>query len=233
MDAVLNGKLVFLVDLFFANDIYTPMAKETCIKCDYTYYPAPSKRAGRCPNCEHIARHGVSIEEAKRAKQKQYRETSQRRAEEKMRLAPPKQSKPIPKFSRKGKSQAIEVAATKKQLKLEATDGQEYAQCEGCTKWFKGLDASHKIPLSQSSALASDPNNIRLLCRDCHNKWENGTMTQMAELEIFEEDMLYLLDMDPERFWKLYHRLVDEADNTQNPKLITIIESINFSLDNG
>lgn len=197
-----------------------------CFECDHEYVPARSKRAGRCPNCEHIARHGVSIEQAKRDKQKQYRENSQRRAEEKMRLAQPKKSKPIPKFSAKGKRQAVEVAATKKQLKLEATDGQEYAQCEGCFGYFKGLDASHKIPLSQSSALASEPDNIRLFCRDCHNKWEHGTVEEMVQLDCFEEDMKYLLDMDPERFWKIYFRLETQWLAHQDENLLNIMNRL-------
>lgn len=202
------------------------MEMTTCLLCEYKYTPAKSKRAGRCPNCEHIERHGKTIDEAKRDKQKQYTETSRQRAEEKMKLAPPKKPKPIPKFSDRGKRQALEVAANKRRIKLEATDGQEYAQCEGCWKYFQGLDASHKIPLSQSSALASEPDNIRLFCRECHNKWEHGTMTQMVDLNCFVEDMLYLLDMDPERFWKLYYRLEDECDRTESPKLLNSLEQL-------
>lgn len=201
------------------------MATIKCEICSYEYVPAPSKRAGRCPNCEHIARHGKSIEDVRREKNKKYQLNSKKRAEEKMKGKAPKQYT-IPKFSKKGAQQANRVRAIKNELKHKHTEGEEYGQCEGCLRYFKGLDASHKVPLSQSIALASEPENIRLLCRECHNKWEHGTVHQIIQLECFEEDMLYLLDMDPERFWKIYYRLETQWLSDQNPTILDIMNRL-------
>ena len=196
-----------------------------CSDCDYVYMEAKSKRINPCPNCEHLERHGISLVDAKKKKQQQQQQASRKRTEEKMRLKPPK-NYAIPKFSKKGKVQANRMAAMKNELKHAHTEGQEYGQCEGCLQFFKGLDASHKVPLSQSIALASEPENIRLLCRECHNKWEHGTVHQIIQLECFEEDMLYLLDMDPERFWKIYYRMETQWLSDQNPTILDIMNRL-------
>lgn len=136
---------------------------------------------------------------------------SYERSKEKQKLKP-KSTYTIPKFSAKGKRQAVEVAATKKKVKTEALEG-GFICCDGCERYFDTIDASHKVPLSQSTDLASTASNLRLFCRRCHNKWEHGTVPEMIELNCFEEDMHFLLDMDPERFWKIFYRLLDEYNH--------------------
>ena len=149
----------------------------------------------------------------------------QKKAVEKQRLnpAPPRQK--IAAMSDKGKIAARSVSKMKADAKTEAADG-NYVQCKGCKKHFQTIDASHKVPLSQSLALAANPENITLLCRDCHLKWENGTVQKLIELDCFVDDMRYLFDADPERFWKIFYRCLDEHEKKPTPKLGRVISKL-------
>lgn len=196
-----------------------------CAICGHKYIPAKSKRSARCPNCIHIEQHGESIADAKRRQQagqaKKWREKA--RAKQKKKPVAPRQR--IAQRSQKGAVVAREVAAVKRELKENAADG-AFVQCQGCLRYFQGIDASHRVPVSQSLALAADSGNIDLLCRDCHNAWEHGTIPQMIELNCFVEAMHYLFDMDPERFWKIFYRCLDEQERAPTPKLARIITAM-------
>lgn len=195
---------------------------EACAVCHYEYIPAKSKRVKGCPNCEQKERTGESIFEEKRRKQREQHDKWMKRAQERRKANPPPLRSKIAAMSQKGKIRAREVSEMKRELKEDAAEG-AYVQCKGCEKWFNGIDASHKVPLSQSLALAAAPRNITLLCRDCHDKWENGTVPKMIELKNFVDDMHYLFDMDPERFWKIFYRCLDEFEKTGDKKLESII----------
>jgi DNA-directed RNA polymerase subunit M/transcription elongation factor TFIIS len=196
-----------------------------CPDCDFKWVPARSKRLAVCPNCDHLDRKGESLVDMRKRKAKEALLASQLRAKEKQRLNPAKPTK-LPRFSEKGAKQAREVAAAKKKVSEDAADGGEFIRCEGCRAYFKGLDRSHKIPLAHSGVLASDPNNLRLFCRQCHDRWESNNAEEMIKLHCFEEDMHYLLDMDPERFWKRFHKLTDEYSLRPTPKLGAIISRL-------
>ena len=193
-----------------------------CDDCNYEWIQAKSKRVVCCPNCEHIEKHGESIFAMKKRKQKEQAEKWQKRAQEKRKANPPAQRARIEQLSAKGKIKARQVAQMKREVKMDAAEG-EYVQCRGCDRHFQTIDASHKVPLSQSLALAANPENITLLCRDCHNKWEHGTVPKMIELKCFVDDMHYLFDMDPERFWKIFHRCLDEYGKAPTLKLKAVI----------
>lgn len=197
-----------------------------CSDCNFVYMVAKSKRTNPCPNCLHFELHGISLVDAKKKKQQQQQQASKKRTEEKMRLKPPK-NYTIPKFSKKGKVQANRVAAMKNQLKNEADEG-GYMKCEGCWQYHKGLDASHKVPLSQSILLADEPSNIRLFCRDCHNRWEHGTVPELINLYCFAEDMEFLFDNDRERYWKIYFKIEDYSKQFPSKELSRIINEITF-----
>ena len=197
----------------------------SCDVCGYQYIPAKSKRELRCPNCAHIEKHGESIFATKKRKQKEQRMKWQKKAVEKQRLNPPPPRQKIAAMSKKGKIAARKVSEMKADAKTGAADG-DYVQCKGCKKHFQTIDASHKVPLSQSLALAANPENITLLCRDCHLKWENGTVPKLIELDCFVDDMHYLFDADPERFWKIFYRCLDEYEKSPTPKLGRIISKL-------
>lgn len=193
-----------------------------CDVCQYQYIPAKSKREICCPNCVHIEKHGESIFAAKKRKEIEQRMKWQKNAAEKQMLNPPTLRQKIAVMSEKGKAAAKKVSKMKADAKSEALEG-GCVQCKGCNRYFKTIDASHKVPLSQSLALAANPENITLLCRDCHLKWENGTVPKLIELDCFVDDMRYLFDADPERFWKIFYRCLDEHEKSPTPKLGRII----------
>ena len=134
----------------------------------------------------------------------------------------PKPAYKIPARSKKGAKQEREVSATKKKLKSEAMEG-GHVQCQGCLKHFGTIDASHIIPISQSSALAADPANITLLCRECHQRFENGTVPQMIELRCFVRDLGYMFRHDNARFWNIHYRLLEEYNERPTPKLERVL----------
>lgn len=181
-----------------------------CPDCSYQYMPAPSKRSGRCPNCEHVERHGVSIFQAQKAKR-----LEQQRAN-------PSKAYTIPKRSAKGKAKAAEIARVTTSLKSEAREG-DFLQCGGCGEYHKRLDASHKIPLSQSIALSAEPENIRLLCRSCHDVWEHWQMPALVSLHCFFEDMEYLRANDLERFFKIYFVVGEYAERNPSRHMLLVL----------
>ena len=196
----------------------------TCPTCKEPIRIAPSKRVQVCKNCLSIARTGKSIKEIAREKHRESMERSRLKAIEKERLKP-KAVRAMAKFSAKGAKQALEITKTKIELTEAALDG-GFFFFEGCGGFFDTIDRSHKIPLSRSSELAAIPGNIRLFCRACHIRWESSNALQMIELRCFVEDMAYLLDNDPERFWKIHFRLVDEYLVRPTPKLGSMISKL-------
>ena len=172
------------------------MISQFCPTCNTQYQPAPSKRLKTCPNCAHAAKFGETIFE------KKWREHAQ-----KQKATPPKRYV-IPNRSAKGNKKEAEIQAAKSKLKSESRDG-AFTECGGCGKHFKMVDASHKVPVSQSGKLADVPENIRLLCRGCHTVWENGTVLELIKLRCFLEDMEYMAVYDWKRFCNVYHRVRD------------------------
>lgn len=152
-------------------------------------------------------------------------ERSRLKSKEKQDLKP-KKAYTIKSRSAKGAKREREISKTKVKVKAEAADGQSFVECAGCGNFFSGLDGSHKVQLSKTLELASEAANIRLLCRKCHSAWGEGTVAEMIELRCFCEDMAYLLYFDPERFWKIHFRLVDEYLVRPTPKLGRVISKL-------
>lgn len=126
------------------------------------------------------------------------------------RTTEPKVKKKIPYFSEKGRVAKAEVTKMKKG-KIEEARENGRLFCEGCLK-SKGLDNSHILSEKNYPQFRAEKENISLLCRDCHNKWENGTIQQKAQLSCFQKDMAYIFRVEPKRFWVLFYDLVDAPD---------------------
>lgn len=195
-----------------------------CPDCNHRYPIAKSKRVQTCQNCKSIEQTGISLKEIARQKAKESMERSLLKSKAKQDLKP-KTTSVIPARSAKGARQDREVAATKTKLKREALEG-GHIECQGCGGYFKGIDGSHIVPVSQSSALASDPANITLLCRSCHNLWEYGDAHEMIELKCFVRDMRYMFHNDTARFWNIHFRLVEEYNLRPTPKLYRVISKL-------
>ena len=196
-----------------------------CPECTFLYQLAPSKRVSPCPNCASIEKTGKSLKEIALEKHRESMERSRLKSKAKSDLRP-KTVYVIKNRSAKGAKQEREISKTKTEMKRKATDT-GFAQCEGCGGFFKSLDASHIIPLSQSSELASIPGNIRLLCRCCHNAWEgNGTVAELIALKCFLPDMRYLFENDKSRFYNILDRLLREYNARPTPKLGMIFDKL-------
>ena len=196
----------------------------TCPDCHEPFRIAPSKRLQICPNCASIAKTGKTLKEIALEKHRESMGRSRLRSKAKSDLKP-KTVYVIKNRSAKGAKQEREITKVKRELTEAALDG-GFCQCEGCGGFFDTIDRSHKIPLSKSSELAAMPGNIRLFCRECHLRWESSNAAQMIELNCFVADMEFLLDFDPERFWKIHFRLVDEYNARPSPKLGRVISEI-------
>jgi len=189
------------------------MISETCPTCNTQYQPAPSKRLKTCPNCAHVEKYGETIFEKKW------------RAHVEKQKAKPHKKCLIPSRSANGKKKEAKIQAAKSKLKSESMDG-SFTECGGCGKHFKSVDASHKVPVSQSGELAAVPANIRLLCRGCHTAWENGTVLELVKLHCFVEDMEYLAAWDWERFCNVYYRVLDCAADNPSKAVEAVLKSL-------
>ena len=196
----------------------------SCPTCKEVYRPAKSKRESPCTNCLSIEKTGKSLKEIAREKHRESMERSRLRSKAKSDLKP-KTVYVIKNRSAKGAKQEREITKVKRELTEAALDG-GFCQCEGCGGFFDTIDRSHKIPLSKSSELAAMPGNIRLFCRECHLRWESSNAVQMIELNCLVEDMQFLLDFDPERFWKIHFRLIDEYNARPTHKLGRLISEL-------
>ena len=196
----------------------------SCPTCKEVYRPAKSKRESPCTNCLSIEKTSKSLKEIAREKHRESMERSRLRSKAKSDLKP-KTVYVIKNRSAKGAKQEREITKVKRELTEAALDG-GFCQCEGCGGFFDTIDRSHKIPLSKSSELAAMPGNIRLFCRECHLRWESSNAVQMIELNCLVEDMQFLLDFDPERFWKIHFRLIDEYNARPTHKLGRLISEL-------
>lgn len=177
-----------------------------------------------CKNCLSIERTGFALKEIAREKQRELSERSRMKAKAKQDLKP-KKTYTIKNRSEKGAKRENEVKATKQKLKQEAKqDG--WIECQGCGRFVKQIDGSHKIPLSRSIALASEKENIRLLCGECHPVWENMTLPEVVDLRCFLEDMSYLHRADYGRFCRLFQKMLDFHEKTPTPKVGRAIKGI-------
>ncbi len=98
------------------------------------------------------------------------------------------------------KKQLSEVKNQKREIHL--TNGTYF--CEGCGKAGEQLDCSHTISLRRKKELGLEIDNLRLLCRSCHDKWESRDVEKMKKLLCFEEDKVYILNQDSEWYYLLF-----------------------------
>lgn len=95
----------------------------------------------------------------------------------------------------------------KDNITQQAIDEGEY-YCRGCGCSGMNLDRSHNISIKQNKSLEHDPNNITLLCRSCHQKWESGNYLQMSSLLCFNDIMKYIFNVDRSVFWKIENKKI-------------------------
>ena len=82
-------------------------------------------------------------------------------------------------------------------------------QCSGCGRGDEWLDRSHILSVKQRKDLELVEENIDLLCRSCHEKWESGNIVKMMSLNCWSRYIEYIRMNDEQKFYKLKYK-VDE-----------------------
>lgn len=97
------------------------------------------------------------------------------------------------------------MKAVKDNISKQALDEDDY-YCKGCGCGGVHLDRSHSVSIKHNKSLEHDPNNITLLCRSCHDKWESGNYIKMSSLLCFQQIMDYLYNSDKMAYWKIKNK---------------------------
>ena len=70
--------------------------------------------------------------------------------------------------------------------------------CAGCGRYDLKLTFSHRIPRSRRIDLLTDPENIDLMCLDCHDKVKTGKYNELIN---GPEILAYIERMEPELYY--------------------------------
>lgn len=97
-----------------------------------------------------------------------------------------------------------QLSQIKNEIALEAIQNDEYF-CKGCGSSSE-IDKSHILSIGQRKDLELVKENIQLLCRRCHIKWESGNYEKMSSLWCFDDNMEYIASIDLEK----YHKIVNK-----------------------
>ena len=65
--------------------------------------------------------------------------------------------------------------------RIKATMGERCAICGG-----RGCDLSHILPRSLYPEYVTDPRNLQILCRSCHEQFDNNREFRREQTEIYE-----------------------------------------------
>lgn len=79
--------------------------------------------------------------------------------------------------------------------------------CSGCGRGDEWLDRSHILSVKQRKDLELVEENIDLLCRSCHEKWESGNIVKMMSLNCWNRYIEYIRMNDEQKFYKLKYKI--------------------------
>jgi hypothetical protein len=184
--------------------------------------PISNQHYGLGASCMFEKKHGITQKEhAKIQKTK-----SDERAKERQKLKPVIPSVPtkINNFSKKGAIRAKEITETKRKV-IELAKENGTLCCANCGS----LDYtnSHIIAVSQRPDLATDVNNITLLCLDpCHKLWGEGTIDKVIRMRNFLADVEYIYKNDDMRFNKILNKILDYEAATSDKFAASIIRAM-------
>lgn len=89
----------------------------------------------------------------------------------------PMNRKPIRRVSNKQRAINVELRRIKRELPNK---------CAICGRTCEG-DLSHRLPRSLFPEYVTERWNLQILCRECHNKYDNDVSFRQTQREIFEE----------------------------------------------
>jgi len=172
------------------------ITRDVCKGCDKERFIV-NKKYCLCDDCNYKRTHkGQSKHEVAQGKAPKERE--------------------VKKYYIKPKKSEIKVKSAlselKTQIELEAVQNDEYF-CNGCGVSYPGLDKSHILSVGQRKDLELFKENIQLMCRTCHMKWESWNIQQMITLHCFERNLEFIKEWDIETYNKLTTKLAEHKNN--------------------
>lgn len=156
-----------------------------------------------CVNCNHERLHGETLVETTIRKSQVYNNNSLKKQQQT--ISKPAKIYHIPHSTSKKSKINEKLTQVKKEIELEAIqDGTYY--CKGCGSGV-GCDKSHILSIKSHPELELDKENIDLLCRDCHVKWESGDIVKMKSLLCFERYLEYIEKHDNFKYTQIIYKL--------------------------
>ena len=80
--------------------------------------------------------------------------------------------------------------------------------CQNCNKILPKelhpIFMSHIIPKSKEPKPRLERENIKVICGDCHNTWEFGTLDKIRKFNLTDEQKKYLKENNYLRYFKIY-----------------------------
>lgn len=186
--------------------------KENCNNCNTDKYIVNRKRM-LCDDCNHMRIHGETKQETQNKQHQKWLEKAKIR--EKAKPTKPQKNYTIKQSTAKNTAQKAELSKLKFSISEEALLNGEYF-CKGCGQSNGGLDRSHILSVKQRPDLELDPNNIDLLCRECHVNWESWNPFKMIKLFCFESYLSYIYKKDEETFFKIFCKMEDIIERKVN-----------------
>lgn len=104
----------------------------------------------------------------------------------------------------------------KKKTYKEIDESREH-KCEGCGSWNRPLSHSHLVPVGYNNSLEASERNIRIHCisydgiKGCHEKWEDGILSEVEGMYDFEENMETIRQLDNNFFNRKHIRVYGKA----------------------
>lgn len=155
-----------------------------------------------CDECNFMRLHdGKTRHEIFKEKEANLREISLKSAEMNFDTFKQKKSFKINQTTSKQANLNRKLSELKKEIALKAIQNDEY-YCKGCGSGSE-IDKSHILSIGQRKDLELVEENIQLLCRRCHVKWEGGIIHQMISLHCFRENLLFIRRYDRNRYNQL------------------------------
>lgn len=166
-----------------------------------------NKKYNLCYECNFQRTHkGETLLEFQKRKQKEYQQKQLSKPGKKL-----VSKKPIKKQTAKESTIKSKLSILKNEIRLEAIQNGEY-YCQGCGS-ADSLDCSHILSVSLYKYLELVKENIQLLCRTCHMRWEGSYIWEMMELLCFESNLEIIKKYDEIAYNKLFNAWQDELNN--------------------
>lgn len=150
-----------------------------------------------CANCNSIRLTGKSLVDRNKESVLKSKEKAKAHA------------KPINRFSKKEAPIKEALSKLKQQIREEAINKNTY-RCCGCGITNAQLDCSHILSVGMFKKYELVKDNIQLLCRSCHNIWQDDDIVAQMNLRCFADNLRLIRALEPLEYQKFITRLNDK-----------------------